>query len=178
MQEIWKPVPEYEGLYEASTFGNIRSLDRIVYTKNGQARQLKGRLLKPQKAIDDPRLQISLCKNYAVVVIRVHIVIAQTFLGDRPKGMHICHNDGDCTNNKLSNLRYGTPSENEKDKILHGKAQRGTRCHWHKLNDDQVREIRNLAKESVSQTIISEMFSISRQNVSKIKLGTRWSWLT
>lgn len=178
MQEIWKAVPGYEGLYEASTFGNIRSLDRTVYTKSGVARRIKGKILKPQSAIDDPRLHISLCKNYTVIVIRVHLVIAQTFLGDRPKGMHVCHNNGNCTDNKLSNLRYDTPKENEKDKILHGKAQRGTRCHWHKLNDDQVRQIRELAKQNISPIVISEMFGISRQNVSKIKLGTRWAWLT
>jgi hypothetical protein len=178
MQEVWKAVPEYEGLYEASTFGNIRSLDRTVYTKGGQARRIKGKILKPQRAIDDPRLHISMCKNYTVIVIRVHIVIAQTFLGERPEGMHICHGDGDCTNNRLSNLRYDTPSGNEKDKILHGKAQRGTRCHWHKLNDDQVRQIRELAKQNINQTVIAGMFGIRRQQVSKIKLGTRWSWLT
>jgi hypothetical protein len=177
MQELWKPVPEYEGLYEASTFGQIRSLDRTVYTKGGQARKIKGKILKPQRAVDDPRLHISLCKNYTVTVIRIHIVIAQTFLGARPEGMHICHNDGDCTNNRLANLRYDTPSGNEKDKILHGKAQRGTKCHWHKLNDEQVRQIRELAQKNISPIVISEMFNISRQNVSKIKLGTRWSWL-
>jgi hypothetical protein len=177
MQEVWKAVPEYEGLYEASTFGNIRSLDRTVYTKGGQARRIKGKILKPQCGTNDPRLQVSLCKNYTVSLVRVHFVIAQTFIGQRPNGMHICHNDGDCTNNHLSNLRYDTPSGNEKDKILHGKAQRGTRCHWHKLNDDQVRQIRELAKQNISPIVISEMFKISRQNVSKIKLGTRWTWL-
>lgn len=178
MQEVWKSVPGYEGLYEASTFGNIRSLDRTVYTKSGQSRNIKGKILKPQRATDDPRLQVSLCKNYTVAVIRIHIVIAQTFLGDRPEGMHVCHNNGNCTDNNLSNLRYDTPKENERDKVLHGKATRGTRCHWHKLNDDQVREIRDLARKKISPAIISEMFGISPQNVSKIKLGTRWSWLT
>jgi hypothetical protein len=177
MQEVWKAVPGYEGLYEASTFGNIRSLDRTVYTKGGQARRIKGKILKPQRAIDDPRLHISMCKNYTVIVIRVHIVIAQTFLGERPEGMHVCHNDGDCTNNHLSNLRYDTPSGNEKDKILHGTTKRGVRCNFAKLNDDQIKQIRELANQKINPIVISQQFGISRQYVSAIKLKRNWSWL-
>ena len=49
------------------------------------------------------------------VTKNVHVLVAQAFLGSRPEGMHVCHIDGDKTNNNLSNLKYGTPKENWQD---------------------------------------------------------------
>lgn len=54
------------------------------------------------------------------LTMKVHRVILETFVGKRPDGMHCRHLDGDMTNNQLSNLRWGTPTENKKDSISHG----------------------------------------------------------
>ncbi len=177
MQEFWKPIPNYEGLYEASIFGRVRSLDRTTLTKNGKSRKIKGKILKQIYTEKDPRPQVSLCKNFSVNIFRVHVLVMLTFVGPRPDGLDICHNDGCTTNNCIGNLRYDTQSNNEKDKIIHGTAKRGGNCNFTKLTDEQVKEIRELSKTNLSQSEIAAKFNISRQQVSKIKLNTRWAWL-
>ncbi|WP_366942568.1 NUMOD4 domain-containing protein [uncultured Thomasclavelia sp.] len=62
IKEIWKDVPNYEGLYQVSNLGNVRSLDRYVFRSDGIKHFCKGRKLIPSKN-KDGYLQIKLCKN-------------------------------------------------------------------------------------------------------------------
>jgi hypothetical protein len=64
------------------------------------------------------------------------------FIGPRPDGMSVCHNDGDLLNNHYTNLRYDTPKANTADMLIHGTRPLGERVHNAKLTDEQVREIR------------------------------------
>ena len=59
----------------------------------------------------------------------VHSLVAESFIGPRPEGMEVCHNDGDPTNNHLDNLRYGTSSGNELDKVRHGTHYNAAKTH-------------------------------------------------
>lgn len=120
----WRPIPGWTGLYEASSDGQIRSLDRL--TING--RRVKGRTLK---SFPQP-------KGYQIVVLArdggrfafaLHRLIAETFLGPKPDGMVTCHNDGDKNNNAAANLRYDTTSANELDKVAHGANTNSNKTH-------------------------------------------------
>lgn len=115
----WAPIPGWVGYYEASNAGEIRSLSRTVGRTDGRTVAMKGRVLRPSV---NP-------KGYQIVVLArdgerraypVHRLIAETFLGPRPAGMHTCHNDDDKANNSAANLRYDTASANERDKVAHG----------------------------------------------------------
>jgi hypothetical protein len=174
MEENWKAIPGYEGLYEASDLGRVRSLDRVVFTQSGISRRIKGKLLKPITCKDDLRQQVSLCKDYCVTVIRLHHVIMLTFVGNRPEGLVTCHYDGNPSNNALSNLRYDTASSNMKDAVRHGTANLGERCPSAKLTAEQVLEIRCRLEMGEKVAIISQSFGISHQQISKIKNRTRW----
>lgn len=119
--EEWRDIPGWEGLYKASTFGNIASYDRLVRQKNGVNRKSKGRNLSMRSVDSGGYNVVNLYdKEGNRTNVRVHVLVALTYLGERPIGCFICHNDGNSLNNSPDNLRYGTPSDNMYDKVDHG----------------------------------------------------------
>ena len=125
--ETWKPIPGYEGWYEASSFGRVRSLDRFS-PSNGGIRAIRGRVLKNQKH-HTGYVQVSLCKNGMKESRRVHHLVLEAFIGPRPEGMEACHNDDDPDNNQLSNLRWDSKSANQLDKVRRGTHNNGRKTH-------------------------------------------------
>lgn len=102
--EEWKPVVGYEGYYEASSYGNIRSLPRTT---------TKGKVLKQHINSRNGYAYVSLSKNNIRKTRRVHRLIAAAFWGDSPE-MQINHKNGVKTDNRLDNLEYCTQSDNMK----------------------------------------------------------------
>lgn len=103
MYEIWKAIPNYEGLYDGSNWGRVRSLN---YNKTGQIR-----ILKPGKTKFGYE-RVCLCKDRKRKWFSMHRLVYEAFNGKIPEGMVIDHVDGCKTNNNLSNLRCVTPKEN------------------------------------------------------------------
>ena len=125
--ERWKPVNGYEGIYEVSSHGRVRSLDRTVTRSGGQVRR-KGKVLRATLNPGGYPV-VSLYRQGRPKNRYVHALVAEAFFGTRPKGMEVCHNDGDPTNNHLDNLRYGTSSDNELDKVRHGTHYNAAKTH-------------------------------------------------
>ena len=124
MPEQWRPVVGQEGAYEVSSEGRVRSLPRIVKTKRGALRPYPGRMLKP---VLQPN-------GYYTVGIKrklrtVHSLVAESFIGPRPEGLEVCHNNGRPLDNRAENLRYGTTSENQIDAVLHGANNQVRKTH-------------------------------------------------
>ena len=120
MKEIWKPIPGYEGFYEASTEGNLRSVDRSFVRSNGSPFSLKGRPITVWENPVDKHLMCVLSKAGDRRYFYAHTLIARTFLGERPEGMEVRHLDDNPNNNTVENLRYGTRSENSYDRVRNG----------------------------------------------------------
>ena len=117
--EHWKPVNGYEGIYEASSHGRIRSLDRTITRSDGQVRRLKGRAMRA--TLNEHGYPFVDLRNQGKRRVRkVHSLVAEAFIGPRPDSMDVCHNDGNPANNHVDNLRYGTRSDNTLDKVRHG----------------------------------------------------------
>lgn len=116
--EEWRAIPGYENLYEASTHGRIRSVDRTIQCSNRVVRRV-GKVLRVNL---DSRgyAQVCLCNHTKRKTHLVHRLILTTFIGPHPIGSETCHHDGIRTNNRLDNLRWDTRSENSKDRIRHG----------------------------------------------------------
>ena len=118
--EQWKPVRGYEGIYEVSSHGRVRSVGRTITCSDGQVRHLKGKVLRTTLSKRGGYPEVSLYAQGKRERRYVHSLVAEAFFGTRPKGMEVCHNDGDPTNNHLDNLRYGTRSDNMLDRVRHG----------------------------------------------------------
>jgi hypothetical protein len=128
MAEIWKSVPGYEGVYEVSDQGRVRSLDRLCpHALHGEARR-KGRVLR--HAISNGYPSVTLHWGGRAEQWPVYRLVAAAFLGPLPDGLDTCHNDGDRANSRLSNLRYDTRSGNLLDSVKHGthNSQQKTHC--------------------------------------------------
>jgi hypothetical protein len=131
MAETWKPVVGFEGLYEVSDHGRVRSLDHSTTGKDGRTRRYRGRELKPSRTGGN-RLQLSLSKEGVRTMKRPHQLVLEAFVGPCPPGHEGCHYDDDSTNNRLSNLRWGTSSENSHDLVRNGNHNhaRKTECKY------------------------------------------------
>jgi predicted XRE-type DNA-binding protein len=170
-----KPIPNFPG-YFADTDGNIWTgikIGRRTRTNTGAPI----RKLKP--GLD----------NYGYLIVRlyyekkprtrtVHQLILETFIGPRPSGMECCHKKGIKLDNRLSQLRWDTRSNNAKDRFKHGTMpnQKGEKNNHATLNSSQVIEIKRLLKEKqLNQREISEMFNVTQATISCIKTGKTWT---
>ena len=122
--EVWLPIGGYEGIYEVSSHGRVRSLDRV--DSNGRRQQ--GHLLRIDYGGRYPRMALSRASKQAHRL--VHQVVLETFVGPRPDGLFALHRDDDGHNNCVWNLYWGTQSENLRDMYRNGKRQptRKTHC--------------------------------------------------
>ena len=110
MEEIWKPIVGYEDLYEISSFGNVRSLDKYVNCKNNSKRLIKGKVIS--QFINHGYKIVDLTKNGQRKHCRVHRLVAQAFIPNYDNKEDVNHIDGNKTNNRIENLEWCTRQEN------------------------------------------------------------------
>jgi hypothetical protein len=154
------------GLYKVSTFGKIMSCKT-------------GKLRKSSRASKYGHLHVVLFKNKIKKYFLVHRLVLETFIGPCPPGMECRHLDGNPTNNKLNNLRWGTHKENIQDSIKHGtnyiSKYDGASYPSAKVNKNNILEIRGLIKEgNLTQKQIGLMFNLDQSTISYIKRRKMW----
>ena len=129
--EEWKPVPGWDGLYEVSNEGRVRSLARTLLKRGGT---MKYRL--PEKILSN-RISgsgypaVFLCRDGVREQATVHTLVLQAFVGPRPTSTHKgLHRDDNPRNNHVSNLYWGTMQENALDRVRNGRDRnaRKTKC--------------------------------------------------
>lgn len=118
---IWKAIPEYEGYYEASTNGEIRSLDRYVNNRNSF---VKGKMMHLNLG-SSGYLYIGLSKNGITKVYKVHRLIAKTFIKNPDNKPCIDHINTKRTDNRVCNLRWATLKENSRNPLTKHHAKYG-----------------------------------------------------
>ena len=168
MAEVWRDIPGYEGKYQASDQGRIRSVDRYVRCAHGAHRLMRGRVLRPAASKYDPHLTVVL--GHGKNGSSVHKLVASTFLGQCPSGQEVRHLDGNPQNNNVSNLAYGTRAENICDVMRIGKA-------WQALTVDDVRDIRQRLTQGEKGADIARIYGVSQGCISSIKKGRTYGWL-
>jgi hypothetical protein len=144
MTEVqWRAIPNYEGFYEVSETGLVRSLPRVVPSpRPGQSTtRIPGRALNG--SVDGTGyLAVGLHRDGRRAVRKIHRLVLEAFVGPCPEGMEACHNDGDGLNNRLENLRWDTRSGNMRDRVLHGTdphARRDACVHGHEFTPENTR---------------------------------------
>lgn len=144
MKEVWKDIEGYEGLYQISNLGNVKSLDRKVNAKNNKKRLIKGTFLKLRFNNRNYNI-VSLYKNNIQEVRFIHRLVAETFIPNPENKPEVNHIDGDKQNNKIDNLEWCTRTENNKHAWKTG---------LNKVSDNQKKAAAQSAKKRFSKKII------------------------
>ena len=174
--EEWRDIPGYEGRYQASTEGRIRGLDRVEQVADSRGfsymRKRRGAVLR----------QCIGSNGYSYVGLRetvnadnasyipVHHLIGLTFLGERPKGTQICHQDGNKQNNSAKNLRYDSTTENHIDVYRNGKK-------YGKLSAEDARDVKDRLKAGEPIRSIANRYGVTYQAIHYIAKGVHFQWL-
>ena len=175
--ETWLPIPGFSG-YEASSWGRLRS----YRSPNGRGGLVSTpRLLVQSPVPGKPYSQVTLSLGTGrYKQVRVHYLIALTFKGPRPSPLYeVCHNDGNGTNNRETNLRWDTKKANAADQLKHGTKPVGSQSNLAKLTDAQVLEIKAAIpnwKHGMGVEF-AERFGVGTTAISNIKREKRWAHL-
>lgn len=111
MKEVWKAVPGYDGIYEVSSNGRVRSKDRIVRVPGNKSRRLKGKLLSP-KQNGKGYAFVALSKDGVAKNHYIHRLVAAAFILNEENKGYVNHRDGNPSNNQIDNLEWVTHAEN------------------------------------------------------------------
>lgn len=186
MTERWKPVVGYEGLYEVSDLGRIRTVARttLVRRRSGSDYTLMTRSRIRKLYVSDNT------SGYPVVcLIRegkrknlfVHRAVLEAFVGPCPEGMQGCHNNGIRTDNRLKNLRWDTFSANVRDSIEHGTYNPGFKPgEQHpgaKLTAEKVRKAFAMRAEGALYREIGDALGVTAATARSVVVGERWRHL-
>lgn len=171
MQEEWRDVPGYEGLYKVSDQGRVMSM-------NYRGRQGVSRVITPNIARKGYR-QVRLYRGGSVIRVGlVHRLVMLAFVG--ASDMQVNHKDGITSNNKLDNLEYCTGSKN----VMHAietlgryNPKNGKRIHFAKLVESQVVEIKKLLRDGRQKSDIAKTYGVSDRCIRHIANGANWSWV-
>lgn len=177
--ETWKAVPGFEGLYEVSDLGRVRSLDRVVAVRNRWGsftlRRFTGRVLRPEtNTARGGYRYVNLHADGEQHLRRVAVLVAAAFLGPRPQEQEVRHLNGRAADDRAANLDYGTRKQNAADREAHGTALRGEThpsCVLTKGEVDRIRQLRG----RVTQRRIAAQFGVSQQHVSNLQTKKRWA---
>jgi len=161
-KEIWKDIPNYEGVYQVSNIGRVKSL------KSGEEK-----LLKPQKHRDG-YMQVGLYKEGVGKLFKVHRLVMLAFVSE--SDLQVNHINGIKTDNHLENLEYCTGSQNIKHAFNTGLHVpiKGEKHGRSKLTRACVERIK-YGHQGMTQKEIAKIYGITQTQVSRIRLGRLWN---
>ena len=134
--EEWRSIDGYEGLYEVSNLGRVRSLDKLVIFGSGSVKFMKGRVLKPTKD-GGGYLKVTLSKDGKQTTFKLQTLVAKTFdeiCGEYNDGLEIDHIDTNPLNNCAVNLRWCTHKDNINNPLTlqhKSDSRKGDKCCWY-----------------------------------------------
>ena len=159
--EIWKNIPGYEGSLQASSLGRIRCLNR------GRRRNIdKANVIMPRVRDRTGHLSFTIHGHREE---QVHRLVAAAFLGPCPDGMMVLHTNGDPTDNRPGNLRFGNAAENDHDIYRQG----GKR---HKLSLTDVEGILYGVLCGHTDSELAWNFDVHKSMINRIRNKKRYGW--
>lgn len=171
--ETWRPVANYEGVYEVSNLGRVRTLERRVKFCRGRTRVQKGKILS-QKLSDKGYCYVEFWKNGHRKVKTVAHLVAEAFIGPRPQGLFVLHGPNGKIDNSVQNLSYGTAKENNYDRLRDGTLPLGEMHALSKLTEEKVRLIFYFYNLGWHKKNIAAMMNVTYQNVHAVLIGKTW----
>lgn len=175
MQEIWKDVKDFEGLYQVSNLGRVKSLPRFVRSKNNSKRHICGKILKPSLT-SSGYYNFDLRRNQSHKYCLAHRLVAEAFIPNPNNYFIVNHIDGNKFNNCVENLEWCTQSYNVKESYKNGLqvAQKGkdSKCSKSILQYSKEMEI---IKRWFSAREIERETGFSHSNILHCCKGSRKS---
>lgn len=177
MKEIWKDIKDYEGLYQVSNLGKIKSLERIVEYDTPPYKHTVKEKLRSLSIKNNGYLFVSLYKDNKGKNFHIHRLVAEAFIDNIKNKATVNHIDSDKTNNNVSNLEWATQSENNKHayKVGARKPLAADKCTFTKTTEKQVLEMRKLyATGNYSYKELATLYNLSYDGVWAIIKRKRW----
>lgn len=170
MSEEWKDIPGFEGKYQASTLGNLRSL------KIAEGKIIPRIVLKPKKQKNGYLRVCIIDSSKARHNCSVHRLVALAFIKNPENYPVVNHLDGNKTNNRLENLEWVTFSQNSNHAVDTGLFDHisGEGSHLSKFKNEEILEVVTLLKSGKTPSEVSKISKLSRPVCSKINLGKTW----
>ena len=137
MTEQWLPVAGYEGFYEVSDAGRVRSVDRL----DSRGHRRRGKVLAQAKGNRHGHLAVALCAQGEMRTRYVHQLVLGAFVGERPEGMEACHGNDNPADNRAENLRWDTRLANVRDSLRNGNNHNARKTHCpqgHAYTEDNI----------------------------------------
>lgn len=180
--EEWRDIPDFEGYYQVSNLGRVRTLrtSGLAYV---------GRILRPAtKKRGLPYIQVHLYRGSkkSGKVMTVHILVARAFLGPRPQGLEINHIDNDPANCRASNLEYVTHQQNIAHAARQGRMNQPYRPRPElqsengptaRLTNQDVINIRKAILDGISGAALAKHYNVTDMTISQIKRGKNWKFV-
>lgn len=174
--EIWKSVLDYEGFYEVSDLGRVRSVARSVSRglgRSGVQRRISVLLTPSVSAKGYLRLQ--LCKNGICKKYHVHVLVLEAFVSPRPLDLEGCHRNGNQLNNEVGNLKWATSEENNADRATHRTLPRGSNSVSAKIDEVIALKIKSWIASGFSTPRIVAELGVSKHIVNNIRCKKAWA---
>ena len=176
----WRDIVGFEGFYQVSDRGLVKSVERtLTFVKNGKAMsRINGERVLSGWIDKDGYTLVSLYEGSKSGTYKVHRLTASTFIPNPDNLPCVLHLDDNPSNNEVTNLRWGTQTDNISDMMSKNRQVKGSSQGGSKLTESDVVDIWNRLKLSESQTSIAKSHNISQTVVSRINRGTLWNHLT
>lgn len=174
MKEVWKEIEGYEGLYQVSNLGRVKSLERqcgTVYKKE--------KVLSADRLTKDGYVKVALRKDNVATEFRVHQLVARSFIPNTDNKETVNHIDGDKRNNKEENLEWATRSE-QLDHAYKNGLKKPVSWVNTKLTEEDVREIRNTYKRQSKEygtVALAKKYGVSNVVIGLIVRGKTYKYV-
>ena len=174
--EIWKDVVGFEGFYQVSSHGRVKSLDRHVLGKAGLL-YLQRSMIKIQKLNRLGYSTLHLCINSVNKIFSVHRLVAKAFIPNPENKPQVNHIDSIRDNNHVDNLEWCTHIENIRHSWANNKNRKtvkGENNNMAKLTESQVIEIRKQLSNGIFCSQIGKSYGVTKAAIQAIKSGKTW----
>lgn len=173
-QEEWRDVPDYEGMYQVSDLGRVKSLQRKTERIHSKSRiKLVKEIIRKQTKEKDGYLQVCLKKDLKVKTFKTHRLVATLFISNPENKPQVNHKNSIKTINDVFNLEWNTSKENINHALDFGLMPRGEKSYKTILTEKQVLEIRKIGK-SILQREIGKMYGVSEETIGLILRRKTW----
>lgn len=170
--EVWKDIEGYEGLYQISNLGRVKSLERKIKRRNDRIQTVKERILKLNLNKEGYHT-VKLHKKGKGKTYLVHRLVANTFITNPDNKLEVNHINGVKNDNNVNNLEWNTRKENMRhavDNRLHD--QKGSKSNTAKLTEEQVLEIMD---SNSTCRALAKMYGVNKSTINRIKRRRTWS---